>query len=288
MLAGQEHPAAGGEREVARMRRGDVLGDAAVVFDDPWPGTLEATSDGCELAEVPRKAVEALLLKRPEIAARMDALEGRIADQTQAATRLDQLSARVDALGGRSQSSADQLKQQLDAANSKITSLQASSTSVATAGSRVDRLMRLEAASVALANGRPLGNIPDAPPAVARFAEKPPPTEAQLRLAFDQVQHDILTAAKPDNDDKPFLDRVLGKAEELVSIRRGNEVVIGHSTVAALAHADAAVQAGDFPAALKAIGEMDASAQKAAAGWVAQVKSLLDARAALADMAAHA
>ena len=75
MLAGQEHPAAAGEREVARMRRGDVLGDAAVVFDDPWPGTLEATSDGCELAEVPRKAVEALLLKRPEIAARMDALE---------------------------------------------------------------------------------------------------------------------------------------------------------------------------------------------------------------------
>ncbi|MFL5289838.1 MAG: COG4223 family protein [Rhodopila sp.] len=223
-----------------------------------------------------------------KVNARIDALEGRIGDQTQLGTRIDQESGRLEALSGRTQAAVDQLKQQLDAANAKIAALQASTTSVATAGSRVDRLIRLQAASIALANGRPLGNIPDAPPAVARFAEKPPPTEAQLRLAFGSVQHAVLSAAHVDDNDKPFLERALGKAEELVSIRRGNEVVIGHSTVAALAQADAAVQAGDFPAALKAIGQMDPSAQKASADWVAQVKSLLDARAGLAEMAAHA
>lgn len=223
-----------------------------------------------------------------KVNARIDALEGRIGDQTQLGTRIDQAAGRIEALSGRTQASLDQLKQQLDAANAKIAALQAANTSVAAAATRIDRLIRLQAASIALTNGRPLGAIPDAPPALARYAEKPPPTEAQLRLAFGQVQHDVLAAAKVDDTDKPFLERALGKAEELVSIRRGNEVVIGHSTAAALAQADAAVQAGDFPAALKALGEMDPSAQKAAAGWVAQVKSLLDARAALADLAAHA
>jgi len=222
-----------------------------------------------------------------KVNARIDALEGRIGDQTQIGTRLDQLSGRVEALSGRAQASTDQLKQQLDAANAKIAALQSSATSVATAATRIDRLIRLQAASVALANGRPLGAIPDAPPALARFTEKAPPTEAHLRLEFGAVQRNVLAAAKVDNTDRPFLERALGKAEELVSIRRGNEVVIGHSTVAALAQADAAVQAGDFPTALKSIGDMDPSAQKACTDWVAQVKSLLDARAALVDLAAR-
>jgi hypothetical protein len=222
-----------------------------------------------------------------KISARIDALEGRIGDQTQFSTKIDQTAGRIEALSGRSQAATDALKQQVDAANSKIVSLQASTTSVATAGSRVDRLMKIQAASVALATGRPLGPLPDAPPALARFADKPPPTEAQLRLSFAQVQRAALAASKVDTTERPFLERALGKAEELMTIRRGNDVVIGSSTVAALGQADAAVQAGDFPAALKAMAELDPSAQKASADWVAQVKALLDARAALADMAAR-
>jgi hypothetical protein len=223
-----------------------------------------------------------------KVSARIDALEGRIGDQTQFATRIDQTAGRIEALSGRSQAATDALKQQLDAASTKISSLQASSTSVATAGSRIDRLIRIQSASVALENGRPLGSLPDAPPAVARFADKAPPTEAQLRLAFVQVQRAALAASKVDTTERPFLERVLGKAEELMTIRRGNDVVVGNSTVAALGQADAAVQAGDFPTALKAMDQLDPSAQKVSADWVAQVKSLLDARAALAEMAAHA
>jgi hypothetical protein len=223
-----------------------------------------------------------------KVSARIDALEGRVGDQAQIAAKIDQTAGRIEALSGRSQAAADALKQQMDTANSKIAGLQASSTSVATAGSRVDRLIRIQGAAVALENGRPLGTLPDAPPAVARFAEKPPPTEAQLRLAFAKVQRDALAASKVDTTERPFLERALGKAEELVTIRRGDDVVVGNSTAAALAQADAAVQAGDFPAALKAMGQLDPAAQKASADWVAQVRSLLDARAALVEMAARA
>ncbi|MBS0641195.1 MAG: mitofilin family membrane protein [Acetobacteraceae bacterium] len=222
-----------------------------------------------------------------KINARIDALEGRIGDQTQMSTRIDQTAGRIEALSGRTQGALDQTKQQVDAANAKITALQSATTSVSTAGARIDRLIRIQAASIALANGRPLGNIPDAPPALTRFADKPPPTEAQLRLAFVQVQRNALAAAKVDTSDRPFLERALGKAEELMTIRRGNDLVIGHSTAATLAVADAAVQAGDFPTALKALSELDPSAQKVTADWVAQVKSVLDARAALTDLAAR-
>lgn len=222
-----------------------------------------------------------------KINARIDALEGRIGDQTQMSTRIDQTAGRIEALSGRTQGALDQTKQQVDAANAKITALQSATTSVSTASARIDRLIRIQAASIALANGRPLGNIPDAPPALTRFADKPPPTEAQLRLAFVQVQRNALAAAKVDTSDRPFLERALGKAEELMTIRRGNDLVIGHSTAATLAVADAAVQAGDFPTALKALSELDPSAQKVTADWVAQVKSVLDARAALTDLAAR-
>ncbi len=222
-----------------------------------------------------------------KVNARIDALEGRIGDQTATGTRLDQLNGRIEALSGRSQSALDALKQQTESAQSKINALQASTTSVATAATRVDKLVKIQAASIALANGRPIGNLPDAPPALARFADKPPPTEAQLRLSFANVQKAALAASKVDTTEKPFLERALGRAEELMTIRRGNDLVVGHSSAAALATADAAVQAGDFPAALKALSELDPSAQKATADWVAQVKSLLDARAALSDMAAR-
>jgi len=223
-----------------------------------------------------------------KVSARIDALEGRIGDQTRLATRIDQAGGRIEALANSTQTAVDGLKQQLDAANAKIAALQDANSSVLTAAARVDRLVRIQAATIALANGRPLGNLPDAPPALTRFADKPPPTEAQLRLSFVQVQRAALAASKVDTTQQPFLERALGKAEELISIHRGNEVVVGNSTAAALGQADAAVQAGDFPAALKYMAQLDPSAQKAAADWVAQVKSMLDARAALADMAAHA
>ena len=223
-----------------------------------------------------------------KISGRIDALESRILDQTQIQSRMDVIAGRIEALSGREQTAVNDLKQQIDKADGQITALQNATGNVSTASTRVDKLVRIEAASIALANGRPLGTLPNAPPALAKYATTPPPTEAELRLAFPQVQRDALAASTLDTSAQPFLDRVIEKAEQLMTIRRGHEVVVGNSTVAALARADAALDAGDLAAAVKAMGNLDPGAMKAAADWIAQAKSILDARAALTELAAHA
>jgi hypothetical protein len=223
-----------------------------------------------------------------KISGRIDGLESRILDQTQIQSRMDVVAGRIESLAGRDQAAVDGLKQQLDKADSQISALEASTGSVSSSSTRVDTMMRIQAAAVALANGRPLGTLPNAPPALAKYATVAPPTEGQLRLAFPQVERDALAASTLDTSALPFVDRMIERAEELMTIRRGNEVVVGNATAAVLAHADAALDAGDLAAAVKAMAGLDPGAMKAASGWIAQAKSLLDARAALTDLAAHA
>jgi hypothetical protein len=222
-----------------------------------------------------------------KISARIDALEGRILDQTQIQSRLDVVAGRIESLAGRDQSAVDDLKQQLGNASGKIGALEAATGSVSTAPTRVEKMIRIQAAALALANGKPLGMLPNAPPALAKFATTPPPTEAQLRLAFPQMERDALAASTVDTSAQPFVERVIERAEELMTIRKGNEVLVGSSTVAALASAHAALDAGDLAAAVKDLSNLDPGAAKAAADWIAQAKSVLDARAALTDLAAH-
>jgi len=223
-----------------------------------------------------------------KIAARIDAMEGRIADQTELAARLDTMSGRIEALAGHDQTAIDAIKAQADKADAQIAALQGAAANVAAASARVDRMMRIQAASIALANGRPLGALPNAPPALAQFADKPPPTEGQLRLAFPEVQRSALAASVVDNGNAPFVDRAVSRVEELITIRRDHQVVVGNSSVAALGQAEAALEAGDLGAAVKAMGNLDPGALKAASAWLAQAKTLLEARAALAELAAHA
>ncbi len=59
-----------------------------------------------------------------KITARVDAMEGRVADQTQLASRLDALSGRIESLSGRDQSGIDATKQQIDALTTRITALE--------------------------------------------------------------------------------------------------------------------------------------------------------------------
>ena len=59
-----------------------------------------------------------------QITARVDALDGRIADQTQLASRLDTLSGRIESLSGRDQTGLDATKQQLDALTSRVAAIE--------------------------------------------------------------------------------------------------------------------------------------------------------------------
>lgn len=55
-----------------------------------------------------------------KITARLDALDGRVVDQTQLASRVDTLSGRIKSLSARDQTGLDAIKQRLDGVTSQI------------------------------------------------------------------------------------------------------------------------------------------------------------------------
>jgi hypothetical protein len=148
------------------------------------------------------------------------------------------------------------------------------------------RIPLVQAAGLALAAGQKLGDLPGAPPALAQFADANPPTEAALRLAFPPAAREALAAAHPDTEGKPLLARLWAEAQDLVTIRQGDRVLIGDPAAGVLEHARAALDAGDLAAATAAVATLQGAAAQAMAAWLAQARTLLEARAALAAWAA--
>lgn len=220
-----------------------------------------------------------------KITARLDALDGRVADQTQLASRLDTLSGRIESLSGRDQTGLDATRKELDGLNSRVAAVQATAGSLDAVSKRLNRIARLQEASFALASGRPLGELPDAPEALVRFANAAPPTEAQLRLAFAPAEQAALAVKQPDDDQAPFVDRVWERAQGLVTIRRGGDVMIGNPSAMTLSHAQAALDAGDLAGAVQAVDTLKGQPGQAMADWLAEAKALLSARSALSEMA---
>jgi hypothetical protein len=147
--------------------------------------------------------------------------------------------------------------------------------------------LRLAAAQVALSAGQPIGSLPGAPPALARFAYSAAPTEADLRAGFSSVSAAILAASHPEEAKQSFLDRALARVEQTVTVRRGSHVIVGDPAAGVVARAQDALNNNDLAGAVTALNTLRGSAADAARDWVEQAQALLDARAALADMAAH-
>ena len=152
---------------------------------------------------------------------------------------------------------------------------------------RGDRLAHVQAAAMALNAGRSLGDIPGAPAALTRFARAKPPTEPALRLAFPAVAHAALDASRPADDRRPILDRMLARAEDLVTVRQGDHVLVGDPSAGVLARARSALDAGDLSGTIAALADLRGGSATAVAGWLADATALRDARAALADMASQ-
>ncbi len=153
---------------------------------------------------------------------------------------------------------------------------------------RLDRIAAIQAASVSLDAGRKLGKLADAPPALQRFADTDPPTEASLRLAFPAAAQAALTASRPINPELPALSRIWGRLQELITIRQGDRVLVGDPAAGVVAAARRALDAGDLAGAVSALDRLNPPAAKGMSDWTASAKALLDARAALAGMAANA
>ena len=220
------------------------------------------------------------------VSGRLDALAAKQAADAAAVTgRLDSVAAKqgadTAALGGR-----------LDALDSRIAAVdgQAKQTAsqVGAVAERSGRVVRLQAAMAALESGQPLGDIPGAPPAVTRFAATPPKTEQELRRSFDAAAEAAEQAGQPAiMENKSFGDRLFARAQQAVTVRQGDRVLVGDPLAGRIIRARAALDAGDLAGAVKALDGLAGPAQAAMADWIGQARALLEARAALSSMAAR-
>jgi len=219
------------------------------------------------------------------LSARLDAIEQQQSQQTDDAARIEALQAQVKALSAHNP--AD-LSGQLDAVQHRVNELAADQTKLVGTSDRVSRLAQVNAAEIALAAGRPLGSIPDAPPALTRFATAAPPTEAGLRLGFTAASQQALLVSLPDTEGKPFFDRILARLQDfrLITVREGDRVVIGNSTAATLARARVLLNVGDLGGAIKAVASLSGPPAAKMAPWLADATALQGAREALASLAA--
>ncbi len=218
---------------------------------------------------------------------RIAAVEQQVAGVSHLSDQIDSLAQKVQSLTGQDQQANDALRQRLDADEAQLAKLQKAAAQLSNLTDRANRLAQLQAAGVALDAGQPLGEIPGAPSALTRYAAAKPPTEAALRLAFPAAERKAIAVSQPDVQDKPFLARVLARAEDLVTVRQGDHVLVGDQSAGVLARARVALEAGDLAGAVAAVSDLTGPPAEAMADWLAKAKALLAARAALANMAAH-
>lgn len=202
-------------------------------------------------------------------AARITALEQRRPPD------LAPLQSQIATLANRDQTAQSDVARRLDAEEARLTTLEKAA----------GRAAQILAARIALDSGQQLGALQGAPPALARFAAAKPPTEAQLVLAFPPAAAAALAASRPATDGLPFLDRIWLRAQDLVTIRQGDRVIVGDAAAGVLARARGSLDAGDLAGAVTAVATLTGPAAQPMADWLAQARALLDARAALAAWA---
>ena len=194
--------------------------------------------------------------------------------QADLAQKFADLAAQVNAM--QAQEAAD---------HGQLSLMQANSTDLDKLTTRIALLNALATARMALDAGQPLGTIPNAPPALAQFATAAPPTEAALRQSFPEAAEAASAASLSPNGKVGFWARTKLRLEGIITISNGNTVLFGPPAAAVLNQAGAALTAGNLAGAVADLQALSPSAQAAMAGWLAQAKALLDARAALLAMA---
>jgi hypothetical protein len=231
--------------------------------------------------EVDPTHVEALEAQVGSLQQRLARLEQQPAPTAPPPVNLAPLAARVAALEQRPAAPASAP----DTTGPLLSKLDALQAQLAKTTAHATRDAQLQAAATALASGTKLGDLPGAPPALARFASVAPPTEAALRLSFPAAAQAAADASRPTLDSSSMAQRMWQRVAGLVTVREGNKVLVGPPATAVLATAGARLDAGDLAGAVATLDGLDSAAAGAIASWRAQAQSLLDARAALAGMA---
>lgn len=207
---------------------------------------------------------------------------------------LDALRAEVAALksGGPAEAQADALATEAEARLAEVRdtaeALRAETEAAVAATRRAAALTRL---SAALESGAPYGPAlddlgGDIPPVLADAAQSGLPTLASLQDSFPQAARQALDAAIQADMGAGWTERV-GNFLRVQTGARSLEPREGDDPDAILSRAEAAVNAGDLPAALSEIAALPAPAQEAMADWTAAATARVQAAEAIATLAAQ-
>ena len=220
--------------------------------------------------------------------AAIDQVQGQVQAEIQTQVQANQKQVLEQAqAAGMAQAILVQEKAALDQLGGRVAKLEQGAGSVEDAASRATRLERVQAAVVALQAGQSLGAIPGAPPALAQFATTPPPTEATLRESFPALAAHAREVSQPDTAHRSFLQRAFARLQESVTVRQGDDVLVGDPAAGVLADAEVKVQNGDLAGAAQRLHALNGPAAAVMAPWVSKAESLAAARAALAALAAR-
>lgn len=177
------------------------------------------------------------------------------------------------------------IQTELAADHGTLSTLAANSIDLTKLSAKISLLNTLESARMALDAGQPVGNIPNAPPALAMFATTPPPTEAALVLSFPAAAQAADTASVEKVQGVSYWSRVLARMENLVTITNGTHLIAGAPAAAIIEQARALLNAGDLDGAVATLNGLSPTTQAAMGDWLTQARELLAARAAIVSMA---
>ena len=223
---------------------------------------------------------------------RLDAIassQSKQAQQAQAAPSAQDiaaLSSHLDGLAQRESQDMGDVRKQVAAVTGQIQGLAKDTSGLPKLAAQSSRLGQIVHAQEALRAGVPLGPLDGAPPALVKFETTPPPTEAALRLSFPAAAKMADAAGQPLPSQGKFWHRVWLRVQNLIVVRRGDQMLVGDPTGGVLAHAQRLLDAGDLSGSLTVLDTLADPARGAMAPWVTQAKTLMDARQALAQMAA--
>ncbi|ONG44712.1 hypothetical protein BKE38_27500, partial [Pseudoroseomonas deserti] len=172
---------------------------------------------------------------------------------------------------------------QLDA---RFTVVEQRESRLTAAERRLSQLVATTATATALEAGKPLGQalsgLPgEAPAALSRYAAAVPPTEASLRLSFEEAARAARAKAEPATEGQGLLEAAATRLGNLVTVRRGETVVWGDGISGELETARRALDAGDLVAAVQRVEGLPEPVRAAMAPWLDQAKGLIAARGAL-------
>lgn len=166
-----------------------------------------------------------------------------------------------------------------------LATLSATNTDVSKLTAKMTRLSQLESARMALDAGQPLGDIAGAPPALANYANTPPPTQAVLVLSYPAAARAANIASVEKLAGVSYWSKVRARLESLITITDGSRVLIGPPAAAIVEQAGQLLDAGDLNGAVDELGKLSPGTQAAMGDWLPRAKNLLAARAALIAMA---